>query len=273
MTFSGIDTASAFNNILVDALAENAPFSGYLLKANSNSRGDYNFAFMSSGPKNWGSPIGSEPNAIVDQAPLFVDQAAGNFALQASSPAKDTGGPLTAVAAGDSGSGTTLVVDDAHLFQPGWAGTNADWIAVGSVDNVVQITAIDYASNSITLASAVARSAGDDVWLYKDSRGAVVLVGPAPDRGAFEVGGGGTTDGGVPDSGATGGAGATDGGATDGGGAGGSGAAGAANGGGGSGAESDGGCGCRTAGGRGIEAYGLLWLVALAALRRRRRHL
>jgi hypothetical protein len=77
-------------------------------------------------------------------------------------------------------------VSDAKFFQPGWAGTNADWIAVGTVSNVVQISAIHYASNTITLASAIPRRAGDSVWLYKKSDGVRVLYGAAPDIGAYE---------------------------------------------------------------------------------------
>ena len=59
--------------------------------------------------------------------PLFVSAAATgtDLHLQAGSPAVDAGGPLTTVAAADSGSGTSLVVDDATYFQPGWAGTLA----------------------------------------------------------------------------------------------------------------------------------------------------
>jgi MYXO-CTERM domain-containing protein len=272
MTFSGIDAAGVFNNIFVDAIGETPPFSGYALKPNSNSIGDHDLAFMSSGPKSWGGPVGTEPNAVLDQDPSFVDQATGNLALQAGSPAIDKGGALTLVTASDSGSGTTLQVDDAHYFQPGWAGTEGDWIAVGSVDNVAQIGAIDYAANTITLTSAVARSSGDSVWLYKNSSGSVVLIGTAPDIGAFEFGAapdGGATDGGATDGGATDGGvadggvpdgGAPDGGATDAGGSGGH----------ASDQSTDGGCGCRTSRPREPNVYVLFGLLVLVALRRRR---
>jgi hypothetical protein len=261
MTFSGIDFAGVVNNIFVDAIGETAPFAVYALKANSNSTGDYDLGFMSSGPKSWGPPISDEPHAVLDQDPLFVDSAARNFSLQDGSPARDSGGPLTTVAAGDGGSGTSLVVDDAHFFQPGWAGTGADWIAVGSVDNVAQITAIDYAGGALTLASPLPRSPGDAVWLYKGSSGAVVLVGSAPDIGAFEYGA--ESDAGVPDGGGD------DSGAAGDSGTGGSGAAS------GAGAndvsESDeGGCGCRLGGpSPSPRLWSSLALLVLARPRRR----
>ena len=109
-----------------------------------------------------------------------------DLSLQAPSAAIDAGGPVTSVASGDAGSGTSLVVADASFFQPGWAGASADWIAVGSVSNIAQITAINYGSNTITLASGVTRTSGQPVWLYKKSDGALVLYGAAPDLGAYE---------------------------------------------------------------------------------------
>ena len=260
MTFSGIDFAGVFNNVYVDAIGETAPFSVYALKANGNSTGDYDLAFMSSGPKSWGPPIGDEPHAVLDQDPLFVDSTARNFALQDGSPARDSGGPLTTVAASDGGGGTSLVVGDAHFFQPGWAGTEADWIAVGSVGNMAQITAIDYESGTLTLASPLTRSAGDAVWLYKGSSGAVVLVGSAPDIGAFEYGA--ETDAGEPD-----GAG-DDSGAPGDSGTGGSGAASGAGANGGS-ERDEGGCGCRV--GSPSPSPRLPLALALLVLARRRR--
>lgn len=121
---------------------------------------------------------------IVNRNPLFVD-AAGNFDLQSSSPARGAGGPLTSVAAGDAGSGTSLVVADAAFFQPGWAGVKADWIRVGA-STTAQISSIDYSTNTITLASGISRSQGDPVYLYKDSSGKVVLLGSTPDIGALQ---------------------------------------------------------------------------------------
>lgn len=113
-----------------------------------------------------------------------------NFVLQSASPAIDKGGALTAVAATDPGSGTILVVADSLFFQDGTyapSGTvQADWIAVGTVGNIVQIASIDHSTNTITLANSISRKSGDPVWLYKKSDGIMVLYGSAPDAGAFE---------------------------------------------------------------------------------------
>ncbi|MBE9484243.1 MAG: hypothetical protein IMY74_05325, partial [Bacteroidetes bacterium] len=131
--------------------------------------------------------------------PLFVnasttppedktDSTLPNLDLQSGSPAINAGGALTTVAAADTGSGTSLVVSDAGYFQDGtWApsGTvDADWIAVGTVGNIVQISSIS--GNTITLSNSISRQDGDSVWLYKDSDGTIVLYGSAPDAGAYE---------------------------------------------------------------------------------------
>jgi parallel beta-helix repeat protein len=147
--------------------------------------GDYNLL----------SPIGSflpsETNGLVIANPLFNNLASGNdFSLQENSPAVDSGGPLTRVAAADSGSGISLIVEDARFFQDGWGmedrGVHADWIAVGSATNVVEIASINYDTNTITLANSIIRNDGDAVYLYSDSNGRRVLYGDAPDIGAYE---------------------------------------------------------------------------------------
>jgi len=92
------------------------------------------------------------------------------------------------VASGDSGSGTSLVVTDAGFFQDGLglnaAGVQADCISVTTVGNHVCITAVNYATNTLTLASSITRSHGDHIWLYSNSEGVQVLVGSAPNIGA-----------------------------------------------------------------------------------------
>ena len=137
----------------------------------------------------------------VNADPLFINIAAcvvggiGSFNvnLQSGSPAINAGGPLTTVAAADTGSGTSLVLTDAGPFQPGWSGASADQIAVGTVGNTATVSSIDYSTNTITLASGITRSDNDSVWLYKKSDGLTVLVGTAPDIGANEYGVSGTT--------------------------------------------------------------------------------
>jgi len=121
--------------------------------------------------------------------PNFISLSGNNFHLNKGSPAIDAGTSLTSVARTDSGSGTSLVVHDPSYFQDGYGGlVNADWIAVGSINNIVQISSISYTTNTITLASPITRNNGDQVYLYKNSSGARVLFGSAPDMGAFEFG-------------------------------------------------------------------------------------
>lgn len=115
-----------------------------------------------------------------------------DFTLQANSGAIDQGTYLTQ--AKFSGSNErTLYVDDAKYFQDGWghgagggAYVAADYIAIGTITNTVQIDSIDYANNKITLKNAKTWSAGAHIWLYKDSDGTIVLNGAAPDQGAHE---------------------------------------------------------------------------------------
>ncbi len=161
---------------------------------------NFNLGFNSSCTTtcSWNNPrspgISNEPNSIINQDPLFtnVDTTyangfANNLILQPGSPAKGHGGALTQVAASDSGSGTSLVVNDAGMFQDGWniPGVNADWIAVGSAANAVQISSINYSTNTILLNAPIGRSQGQLVWLYQDSNGRKVLPGNAPDLGSM----------------------------------------------------------------------------------------
>jgi hypothetical protein len=117
-----------------------------------------------------------------------------NLTLQSSSRAIDAGTYLTQ-ANGSGTSSTSLVVSDAMYFQDGtWgsdltrkAGTmQADWIAIGAVNNIVQISSINYSTNTITLASPISWNNNAPIWLYKKSDGARVLFGAAPDLGASE---------------------------------------------------------------------------------------
>ncbi len=135
----------------------------------------------------WMGPISMEAtyNTLKNRNPLLANYPS-NGTLQATSPAIDAGAALTTVATSDGGSGTTLILQDAGYFQPGWAGTNADWIAVGSAANTGQILAIDYLTHTLTLANSISRNDGDSVWLYRKSDGMRVLYGSAPDVGAYE---------------------------------------------------------------------------------------
>jgi PKD repeat protein len=113
-----------------------------------------------------------------------------NLQLLRNSPCIDRGTYLTA-ATGSGSNSTTLVVDDALFFQDGSWGSSlskvqADWIAIGTVNNVVQIKSIDYGANVITLEEPMTWNAQAPIWLFRNSRGKDVLLGTAPDIGAHE---------------------------------------------------------------------------------------
>jgi hypothetical protein len=125
----------------------------------------------------------SDPgNLLAD--PKFNNYAGNDFTLVSGSPAIGAGTYLTTVASASSG--TSLVVNDAGFFQDGYglAGVSADCIAVKTTTQVACITAVSYATNTLTLASSITSSVGDPVWLYSDSAGRQVLLGTAPSIGA-----------------------------------------------------------------------------------------
>lgn len=149
-----------------------------------------------------GTWLGEAGNLVSN--PSFVNyvsqgNSANNYHLQSGSPAIAAGTYLTTVASGDSGSGTSLVVNDASYFQDGYGLSNAystvspDCIAVNTASNYVCVTAVNYSTNTLTLASSISRSAGQGVYLYSKSDGVQVLTGSAPDLGAYPYGSGGVT--------------------------------------------------------------------------------
>jgi hypothetical protein len=143
---------------------------------------------------NWvtanGDPKFANPDVTQPQSTKLPD-----LSLQSSSGAIDGGTYLT-TANGSGSNSTSLVVQDAFYFQDGTWGSalaqgvthSPDWIAIGTVSNVVQIAGINYSTNTITLASPKTWSNGAKVWLYKKSDGTGVLYGSAPDYGAYEYG-------------------------------------------------------------------------------------
>ena len=143
------------------------------------------------------NPDLSDPTSqnLIASAHGYTATPIPDLTLQATSPAIDGGAALT-TAVGAGNHTATLVVADAMYFQDGTGGSDLargvtffpDWIAIGTVTNTVQIGSINYAANTITLASPATWSAGASIWLYKKSDGAVVLVGAGPDFGASEFG-------------------------------------------------------------------------------------
>jgi len=145
-----------------------------------------------------GDPKFSNPDLTNPSSTTLPD-----LSLQSGSGAIDGGTWLTAATNAGTNS-TTLTVADALYFQDGTWGSDlarasaglggtfqADWIAIGTVANVVQIRSISYGTydnpaGTITLASPMTWTTGAPIWLYRKSDGAVVLAGSAPDYGASE---------------------------------------------------------------------------------------
>ena len=148
-----------------------------------------NIGFVAGFSGNWQAAYQAEPTyaALKNQDPLFANYPT-DCTLQGGSPAAGVGQPLTTVAAGDSGSGSSLILNDAHFFQPGWAGTQGDVIRLGSTAGSprAQITAINYSTNTLTLSSAPARSAATPIYLYANSSGSVKIAGTLPNIGACQ---------------------------------------------------------------------------------------
>jgi hypothetical protein len=66
-------------------------------------------------------------------------------------------------------------VADAKYFCDGWGIVDADWIKIGTADPV-QVTNVNYTTNVITLSAARSWGNGDNVDVYKDSSGNVVMA-------------------------------------------------------------------------------------------------
>lgn len=138
---------------------------------------------------NWvktnGDPLFANTNISDPMSTTLPD-----LSLKAGSGAINGGTYLTQ-ANGAGTNSTTLIVDDALFFQDGSWGSSlsniaADYIAIGTVGNTVQISSINYSTNTITLAAPMTWSDKAKIWLYKDSSGKIVLMGSAPDIGAYE---------------------------------------------------------------------------------------
>ncbi len=155
---------------------------------------DVLYQFSGSTPSNYyyGSPIAH--NILINPVISPFVNAGSDWHLALGSVAIGAGGPMTTATALGTNS-TTLVVADAYYFQDGWGFPNGtgigqvspDWIRIGATTKV-QISSINYATNTITLASAASWNSGDPIYLYKKSDGAVVLTGLLPDIGAIPSG-------------------------------------------------------------------------------------
>jgi len=125
---------------------------------------------------NWeheGDPLFRSATGTPDPADFgFYD-----FLLQAGSPCRNNGGFLTqAVSAGQDS--TLLEVDHAGYFSDGHSVVEADMIQLEGQATALMITAVDYATNTLTLATPLTWEAGDGV--------ALPYFGAAPDQGAYQ---------------------------------------------------------------------------------------
>lgn len=150
-------------------------------------------------PESWDTLISNwittngDPKFVSADVSDATSETLPNFSLQSSSSLINGGTYLTQ-ASGSGSNSTTLVVGDALYFQDGTWGSDLargvnfypDWIAIGNINNIVQISSINYSTNTITLASPMTWSNGANIWLYKKSDGVRVLYGLSSDYGAHE---------------------------------------------------------------------------------------
>lgn len=185
-TFTGNTTNDAsINNIYANAVNAAGGPNGIALDAGSSPTFTMSHDLFYEVGATWAPPASTETGAVYTD-PKFVN-AASNWNLAAGSPALQAGTSLTTVAAGDTGSGTDLIVNDCKYFSDGKGLVNADWIRVGTT-NTAQISAINYSTCHITLVAGITRSAGNGVYLYKDSNGTQQLFNTNPDMGAYQAG-------------------------------------------------------------------------------------
>ncbi|MBN2191822.1 MAG: hypothetical protein JW751_03315 [Polyangiaceae bacterium] len=105
------------------------------------------------------------------------DLSALDLRLRAGSACVDRGGFLTE-AAEDGQASTTLRVDDAGYFIDGYGIVGPDLIQLEGQTRAVSIAAVDYGTDTLTLAEPLSWSAGDGVSLpYRGAR---------PDQGLHE---------------------------------------------------------------------------------------
>ena len=101
-----------------------------------------------------------------------------DYRLRSSSPAINQGGPIAyATNAGDQSD--ALKVDDATRFCDGYGITEGDKIRIGNSDLVVEVTAINYSTNTLTLSESEDWEIGHAVYLDYN--------GDAPDPGWMET--------------------------------------------------------------------------------------
>lgn len=155
--------------------------------------GEKSFGASTAGEVTYENNFNADPGFVNPDISDPTSAVLPDLGLLPGSPCIDAGTCLARARGAGAGS-LTIVVDDSKPFQDGSWGSDLargvtmfpDWIAVGTVTNIVEVARVDYAANTITLASPATWADGDAVWLYKNSSGKRVLYGSAPDIGAHE---------------------------------------------------------------------------------------
>jgi hypothetical protein len=117
----------------------------------------------------------------LQQDPLLVDPAAGDFRLQDDSPMIEAGAHLAVAVAGASNS-RKLVLDDVGFFFDGFGieGQQGDLIRIAGQNRTARVVAIDYSSRTLALDRPLSWQAGQKVSL--------AYAGKTPDLGAYQHG-------------------------------------------------------------------------------------
>jgi hypothetical protein len=191
LVFTDGDTgANVINNVIANSWRPgNADYCVYVDSSSlSGFVENHNLCFLTGWTGSWQNPNGPYSSTdVFNKDPLFAN-AASDLHINTGSPAIGAGGPLTTAAGSGTGS-TSLTVANASYFSDGYGltGVQADWIRIGA-STAVQIAAVNYTTNVLTLANPVSWTSGSSIYLYKDSRGNIVLNGANPDIGAFPSG-------------------------------------------------------------------------------------
>lgn len=125
----------------------------------------------------WQACYPSRISGNLEQEPLFVDAANGDFRLAADSPLVDAGGFLTRTTG--AGAGVVIPVEDAGYFYDGFGieGEQGDRIRLegGASARIVEA---DYARRELIVAEPIRWEAGEGVHVFYHGEG--------PDIGAYE---------------------------------------------------------------------------------------